>query len=405
MAYRFGADPLVVGRQIRLNGAPFTVIGIVRDDVQLQRPAQIWTLLPELKMGRNARMLQAIGRVKPGVTLDAAQADLAVIASRLAQSYAETNKDWSLTVEPLRSGVMGSALENTSVLLLGVVGFVLLLCCANVANLLLARGNARAREFAVRAALGAARSRIVAQTLTENLFLATLGGIAGAVIGAVILKTAPSVIPAGVLPAAAALTFDSRVATFCAAAALIVGVLSGLVPAWQATRVSLLQAISSGSRSSTRRGGGFRNLLVAGEVALAVVLLCGAGLLLRTLLVVNAFDPGYRAHGDSVLTLDFSLPGPRPGTRYTNLQSLTQFYDGATRDVQAIPGVRRIGWSTGLPYGTTSESGGFRWTSSVIRRCHRTSGPTPTSRQRAQATSTRSISRSLPAAPLPIETQ
>ena len=142
-------------------------------------------------------MLQAIGRVKPGVTIDAAQADLAVIASRLAQSYAETNKDWTLTVEPLRSGVMGSALENTSVLLLGVVGFVLLLCCANVANLLLARGNARAREFAVRAALGAARSRIVAQTLTENLVLATLGGIAGAAIGAVILKTAPSVIPAG----------------------------------------------------------------------------------------------------------------------------------------------------------------------------------------------------------------
>ena len=144
---------------------------------------------------------------------------------------------------------------------------------------------------------------------------------------------------------------------FCAAAALIVGVLFGLVPAWQASRVSLLQAISSESRSSTRRGGGFRNVLVAGEVALAVVLLCGAGLLLRTLLVVNAFDPGYRANGDSVLTLDFSLPGPRPGTRYTNLQSLTQFYAGATRDVQAIPGVRRIGWSTGLPYGTTSEIG------------------------------------------------
>jgi putative ABC transport system permease protein len=165
------------------------------------------------------------------------------------------------------------------------------------------------------------------------------------------------VIPAGVLPAAAALAFDRRVAMFCAAAAILVGVLVGLVPAWQATRVPLLQAIASESRSSTRRDKGFRNVLVAGEVALAVVLLCGAGLLLRTLLVVNAFDPGYRAEGDSVLTLDFSLPGPRPGTRYPNVQSLTQFYDGATRDVQALPGVRRIGWSTGLPYGTTSEIG------------------------------------------------
>jgi putative ABC transport system permease protein len=356
---RFGADPSVVGRQVRLNGDPFTVIGIVRDDAQLQRPAQIWTLLPRLTVERNARMLQAIGRVKPGVTIDAARADLAVIASRLARSYAETNKDWTLSVEPLRTGVMGSALENTSVLLLGVVGFVLLLCCANVANLLLARGTARAREFAVRAALGAGRSRIVAQTLAESLVLATLGGIAGGAIGAVILKTAPSVIPAGLLPAAAALAFDRRVAMFCASAALIVGVLVGLVPAWQATRMSLLQAISLESRSSTRRGAGFRHVLVAGEIALAVVLLCGAGLLLRTLLVVNAFDPGYRADSDSVLTLDFSLPGPRPGTRYPNVQSLTQFYDGATRDVQAIPGVRKIGWSTGLPYGTTSEIGGL----------------------------------------------
>jgi putative ABC transport system permease protein len=159
------------------------------------------------------------------------------------------------------------------------------------------------------------------------------------------------------LPAAAALAFDGRVAVFCAVAALSVGVLFGLVPAWQATRLSLLQVISSESRASTRRGGRSRHVLVAGEVALAVVLLCGAGLLLRTLLVVNAFDAGYRADGDSVLTLDFSLPAPRPGSPYPTVQSLTQFYDGATRDVQAIPGVRRIGWSTGLPYGTSSELG------------------------------------------------
>ena len=147
---------------------------------------------------------------------------------------------------------------------------------------------------------------------------------------------------------------------FCAAAALIVGVLFGLVPAWQATRTSLLQAISSESRSSTRRGGRFRNVLVAAEVAAAVVLLCGAGLLLRTMLALGSFDPGYRADSDSVLTLDFSLPGPRPGTRYPNIQSITQFYDQATRDVSAIPGVAKIGWSTGLPYGTTSEIGRLR---------------------------------------------
>jgi putative ABC transport system permease protein len=358
---RFGGDPSLVGRQVRLNGQQSTVIGVVRDDVQLQRPAQIWTLLtvpPNLP--RTARFLQVIGRVKPGVTLDAAQADLSVVADRLAQAYPETNKDWGVLVEPLRTGVMSPALQNTSLLLIGVVGFVLLLCCANVANLLLARGNVRARELAVRSALGAGRSRIVAQLLTESLALATLGGALGAAIGAVILNIAPSLVPVGVLPAAATIAFNGRVAAFCAVAAVIVGVLFGLVPAWQATRPSLLQAISSESRSSTRRGGRVRNVLVAAEVATAVVVLCGAGLLLRTLLVLGTFDPGYRADGDSVLTLDFSLPGPRPGTRYPNIQSLMQFYDQASREVSAIPGVRTIGWSTGLPYGTTSEIGRLR---------------------------------------------
>jgi putative ABC transport system permease protein len=343
-----------------LNGEPFTVIGIVRDNAQLQRPAQLWTLMPQLNLPRSARLFQVIARLKPDVTMDAARADLAVIANRLAQAYPDTNKDWGVAIEPLRTGVMSASLQNTSLFLLAVVGFVLLLCCANVANLLLARGNARARELAVRNALGAGRSRIVAQMLTESLVLAAIGGLAGAAVGGLILKAAPSFIPAGVLPAAAALTFDTRVATFCAAAAFTVGVLVALVPAWQATRSTLLQAITSESRSSTRRGGRFRSVIVAGEVAAAVVLLCGSGLLLRTLLVVVSFDPGYRADGDSVLTLDFSIPAPREGTRYPDLPSVLQFYDEASRELRAIPGVRRIGWSTGLPYGTTSEIGRLR---------------------------------------------
>ncbi|HKH71366.1 MAG TPA: ABC transporter permease [Vicinamibacterales bacterium] len=355
---RFSGDPSLVGRQVRLNGSPFTVIGIVGDDVQLQRPAEVWGVIrPPENMPRAFRFLQTIGRMKPGVTLDAAQADLAVISSRLAQTYPESNKDWSVRVEPLRTGVMSATLQTTSLFLLGVVGFVLLLCCANVANLLLARGNARARELAVRAALGAGRSRIASQLLTESIVLAALGGVLGVGIGATILNVAPLLIPAGLLPAAATFTFDSRVAIFCAVAALSVGVLFGLVPAWQATRTSLVQAISSESRSSTSRGGRLRHVLVAGEVAAAVVLLCGAGLLLRTLLVLDNVDTGYRADGDSVLTLDFSVQGPRPGTRYPDLPSLMQFYDAASREIGTIPGVRNFGWSTGLPYGTTSEIG------------------------------------------------
>ena len=355
---RFGGDPSLVGRDIRLNGQPFTVIGVVPDDVQLQRPARIWSLLTDVPLelsrvaaARGARSLQVVGRLKPGVTLEAARADLAAFGDRLARDYPDTHKNWNMNVEPLRAAVMGPELQLTSLFLFGVVGFVLLLCCANVANLLLARGSVRSRELAVRSALGAGRSRIISQLLTESLVLATLGGLLGIAFGLAILKLALAMIPAGLLPAAATLVFDGRVLVFCAGASLAAGILFGLVPAWLGTRTSLVQAISSDSRSATRKGGRFRNLVVAGEVAAAVLLLCGAGLLLRTLLALGDFDPGYRAGGDSVLTLDFSLAPPNPGTRYPTFQSLMQFYDDTAREVSALPGVRRIGWTTGLPYG------------------------------------------------------
>jgi putative ABC transport system permease protein len=357
---RFGADPSLIGRDVRLNGQPFTVIGIVPDDVQLQRPAHLWSLLPEIPeslrgvaAARGARSLEVIGRLKPGVTLEAARAELATFGARLARDYPATHKDFSMTAEPLRAGVMGPDLQLTSLFLFGVVGFVLLLCCANVANLLLARGSVRSRELAVRSALGAGRSRILAQLLTESLVLATLGGVAGLALGGALLRLAIAVIPAGLLPAAVSLTFDGRVMTFCAAASVVAGVLFGVVPAWQATRSSLVQTIASESRSATRKGGRFRSLVVAGEVAAAVLLLSGAGLLLRTLLALGNHDPGYRAHGDNVLTLDFSLPPPKEGTRYPTFQSLMQFYDETARQVSAIPGVEKIGWTTALPYGSS----------------------------------------------------
>jgi putative ABC transport system permease protein len=350
---RFGADPSLVGRVVRLNGEPFTVVGIVPDDAQLQRPARIWNLLPEPNptSSRGAFSFQVVGRLKPGVTLAATQAELALFGERLARDYPDSHKDWTVTAEPLRAAVMGRELQLTSLFLFGVVGFVLLLCCANVANLLLARSSVRSRELAVRSALGAGRSRIVAQLLTESLVLATLGGALGVAFGMAILKVSLAMVPAGLLPAAATLVFDNRVLAFCAVASLVAGVLFGVAPAWQSTKSSFVQAIASESRSSTRKGGRFRNLVVVGEVAAAVLLLCGAGLLLRTLLALGNYDPGYRADGDSVLTLDFSLPTPGPATRYPTGQSLLQFYDEAGRQVSSLPGARRIGWTTSLPYG------------------------------------------------------
>jgi putative ABC transport system permease protein len=360
---RFGADPLVVGREIRLNGQPFTVVGVVPDHAQLARAAGIWSLMGDQfppNLSRGLKFLQAIGRLKPGVSIEAAQANLSIVADSLAQAHPDTNKGWSVTIDPLRSAIMGRELQLTSLFLVGVVGFVLLMCCANVANLLLARASVRGRELAVRSALGAGRSRIVAQLLTESVVLAVLGGALGIAIGAVILQVAPTLIPAGLLPIAARISFDSRVLLFCGAASVIAGVLFGLVPAWQATRASLLQALSSESRSATRASGRFRSVLVAGEVAAAVLLLCGAGLLLRTLLILGQAETGYRVDGDTVMTLDFSLPPVREGTRYPNAQSYMSFYDSAKSTIRALPGVRNVGLSTGLPYGET-ELGPWRF--------------------------------------------
>jgi putative ABC transport system permease protein len=366
---RFGGDPTLIGRDIRLNGFPHTVVGVVPAHVRFSRPASIWSLLRPLPADqRGLRIWQGVGRLKRGVTLESAQADLSVIADQLAREFPATNKDRGVRIEPLRSGIMGPELQLTSVLLLGVVGFVLLMCCATVANLLLARAGVRAREFAVRAALGAGRGRIVRQLLTESVCLAALGGALGVGVGAAILEAAPALIPPGILPAAVTLNFDGRVLAFCGLAAVAVGALFGLMPAWQATRTSLVQAIASHSRTSTRSGGRVRHLLAVGQVAAAFLLLCGAGLLLRTLWVLGSFEAGYRADSDSVVTLDFSVPTGR----YSTAERLLQFYEAVERDVTALANVRRVGWSTSLPAGN-AELG--RWPFEIV-------GDTPTDAMR-----------------------
>ncbi|MEO7158086.1 MAG: FtsX-like permease family protein, partial [Vicinamibacterales bacterium] len=223
--------------------------------------------------------------------------------------------------------------------------FVLLICCANVANLLLARATSRARELAVRSALGAGRRRIIRQLLTESVVLSIIGGALGIGVGAAILQVAPVLIPDGLLPATVSLSFDMRVVAFCAMAALMVGVVFGIAPAFQATAVSATEAMGADSRTTTGSGGGMRNLLVVGEVATAVLLLFGAGLLLRTLVAVQSFDRGYRA--GNVLTM---LVDPL-GSAYPPPVKQQQFYDQVEAEVRAVPGVADVGWSSGLPLG------------------------------------------------------
>jgi putative ABC transport system permease protein len=357
---RFGGDPSIVGKVVRLNGAPYTVIGVIGDAVQFSRPAQMWTLsptFPENPRIRTARGLEVVGRLKPGVTIEAAQAEMSVIAARLAKEYPEANAGGGALLEPLRNGVIGRDLQTTTLFLLGTVAFVLLMCCANVANLLLARASSRARELAVRSALGAERGRLIAQLLTESLVLALVGGALGILVGAAILKAAPALVPPGLLPAAIRIGFDLRVVLFGIAASVLVGVIFGLMPAWHATGTSLVSALGSESRSSTSAAGRLRGLLVSGEVAAAVLLLCGAGLLLQTLLTIVRTDPGYRAESPSVLTLDFSLRSG-PGSRHPTPESVLLFYDEVAREMRGLPEIRNVGWSSSLPYGT-SEFGSF----------------------------------------------
>jgi putative ABC transport system permease protein len=361
---RFNRDPSIVGNELRLDGELFTVVGVMPRGFEILGRTAMWAMRPIPvnlpPRARAAYQLQVVGRMKPGVAVAAAQADLAAIADGLAREFPEFNKDRTVTVEPLHDTMVGSDLKTTSMMFLGVVGFVLLICCANVANLLLARATARARELAVRSALGAGRRRIIRQLLTESVVLSVIGGALGIGVGAAILQVAPVLIPDGLLPPAVTLGFDMRVVAFCAVAALIVGVAFGIAPAFQATSVAPTEAMGADSRTTTGSGGTLRNLLVVGEVATAVLLLFGAGLLLRTLMAVQSYDRGYQA--ESVLSM---LVDPL-GSSYPTPESLQQFLDQVEAEVRAVPGVADVGWSSSLPLGENIFGGEYPWHYEVV---------------------------------------
>ena len=356
---QFNADPAAVGRHLAIGGQPFTVIGVMPASFQFApatigdtptNPAQLWMLysITDEPSGRVAHLLRVVGRLKPGVTIDRAQSDLDVVAARLAAQFPAVNKGHGVALQSLREALIGRELQLTSLLLLGVVGFVLLMCCANVASLLVAQASGRARELAVRAALGAGRGRVIAQLLTESLVLASIGGVLALGVAWALLAAAPAIVPVGVLPVAVTLAFDARVASACAVGALLVGVLFGVAPAWQSSRGRLADAIAADARA-TPRGGWLRSGLVSVQVAAAVLVLCGAGLLLRALVTLEALDSGPRA--SEVLTGIVNLPFPAPGTAspYPTAAHALRFFDAVEREVRAIPGVRHVAWGGPLP--------------------------------------------------------
>ena len=309
---RFGSDPSVVGRALTLNGESYTVIGIMPRFVQLpgfaNRNDQLWVPIAfpaEEASQRGNHFLEVIARLKPGITLKQAQAEMETIAARLAQQYPDYNTRIGAVVVPLHEEVVGD-IKPALLILLGAVGFVLLIACANVANLLLARAAVRQKEIALRLALGASRSRLTRQFLTESVLLAMFGaglGLLLALGGIRILKT---FIPA-TISQVQTINIDARALIFTAFVAIVTGIAFGLAPALQASHLNLNDTLKEGGRDTGggSKGNRLRSVLVIGEVAVSFVLLIGAGLLINSFFHLRNLEPGFRA--DHLLTMKVDL--------------------------------------------------------------------------------------------------
>ena len=351
---RFGGDPLIVGRSITLDGRPCSVIGVLPasfDDaaaagVSLRSRPAIWGAMPLVEAGapRSVPAWDVHARLKPGVTIATAQNEVSAVMQRLAKEFPATNAARDAQIEPLVDRVVGSVRSNLWILFAAVV-LVLLIACANVANLLLARATLRGGETAMRAALGASRSRLVRQFLTESVVLSLAGCGLGLAVVAAGIDGFASVLPAN-LPRAEHISIDGRVLAFSVVVSLLTGVAFGLLPAWHGSRTDLQATIKSGGRGGQggRAGARVRSGLIVAQVALSLVLLVGAGLLLRSFAALNGVDPGFNPH--NVLTLRVSLNGEK----YRGGVVQSAFFDRFVQRVQALPGVESAALVFPLPF-------------------------------------------------------
>lgn len=346
---RFGADPAVIGSNVILSDVSYAVVGIAPPALNFITGAEIWIPLI-IDPGREIRMnhvINVVARRKPGVTVQSAQAEMDTIASRVSAQYPEM-KDWGVRLVGFDRWFLQDSLRTALIVLLCAVGFVLLIACANVANLQLARASGRQKEIAVRTALGAGRTRILGQLLTESILLACTGGTLGLFAAMWTVKLLNRSLPPGLLPVQE-VTVDSTVLLFALAITLSTGLVFGFAPAWQAAKADLHTLLKQGGRSDMggqRRW--IRHALVAGEMALATVLLIGAGLLVQSLLRLQKVDLGFRP--DHLLTFQLAPPA----AKYSAQGRMWELYRQILQSIDSVPGVRDASVSSGIPLGAGS---------------------------------------------------
>ena len=344
---RFGGAPGVVNSKVTLNGKPATIVGIMPAGFTYPRDSEAWSAfsLNEPNERRDNRFVEVVTRLKPQVSLTQAQAEMDTISQRLAQNYGETNSGWSVQLVELRESLVGE-LRTALLMLLGAVAFVLLIACANVANLLLARAIYRQKEIGVRIALGASRMRVVRQLLTESMLLSVVSGVLGFALSLVLIRLLIAISPAST-PRFKEIGIDLRVFGVTLAVAVFAGVLFGLFPALQTSRPNLNDTLKDsgqrGSQFSGRNRAG--SMFIVSEIALSFILLAGAGLLIKSFLHLREIDPGFNA--ENVLAMRLSLP---PG-KYKQGEPRAQIYKQLVDQVKATPGVKSAGVVLSLPLG------------------------------------------------------
>jgi len=342
---RFGSDVAILGRKVRLNAETYIVVGVLAAGMPDRYEAQLFVplaLRPD-QITHERHWMTVMGRLKPGVTLQQANADMNNVARRVAETYPVSNKGWGVKVEPLKNDFTSRDTIKDLWLLMGAVGFVLLIACVNVANLLLVRGTVRKKEAVLRVSLGATRGQLFAQFISESLALALIGGALGVALAGMLLRVIVVLLPEFSIPTEADIRLNVPVLLFSMAATIMAGVLCGCAPAWQTSQWNLNDTLKEGGRSGGASRHGLRRGLVIAEFALALTLLAGAGLVIHSFWKLTRVDLGFRQ--DHVLT--FALPVSFD--RFPRPEQVTAFYRPLLAKISALPGISSATISNATP--------------------------------------------------------